>query len=298
MDAALGFYMAKLRYTNLSLTIGHLLDQYAVNTPSYKLAKFLVPILSPLTANEYTVKDSFAFAKEITKTDFNYVMASLDVESLVTNMPLEETIENCVNDLFFDKSKIDNLTKQDLYDLLSAAAKEWLFIFDSSLYRQIDRVAMGSPLSSTLANSFLCHYENEWLDSCPIEFKPKLYQRYVCDIFVTFWSRDHVKKLVDYMNTEHPNTRFTFEIEHQNSFSFLNIKFIRNTEKKAFETSVHRRSTCSGVFTNFESFVLSTYKTGLLETMLFRCSPICSSYEKIHKEIVKLKEIFKRNSYP
>ena len=35
----------------------------AINTPSYKLAKFLVSILSSLTINEYTVKDSFAFAK-------------------------------------------------------------------------------------------------------------------------------------------------------------------------------------------------------------------------------------------
>ena len=51
-------------------------------------------------------------------------MASLDLESLFTNIALEKTIENCVNDLFFDKSKIDNLTKQGLCNLLSAAAKE------------------------------------------------------------------------------------------------------------------------------------------------------------------------------
>ena len=37
-------------------------------------------------------------------------MASLDVENLFTNIPLEETIENCINDLFFEKSKIDDLT--------------------------------------------------------------------------------------------------------------------------------------------------------------------------------------------
>ena len=96
----------------------------AINTSSYKLAKFLVPILFSLTINKYTVKDSFKFAKEITKTDCDYVMASLDVERLVTNIPSEETIVNCVNDLFFDQSKIDNLTKQDLYDLLLAALKE------------------------------------------------------------------------------------------------------------------------------------------------------------------------------
>ena len=41
-----------------------------------------------------------------------------------------------------------------------------------------------------------------------------------------------------------------------------------------------------------------TYKTGLLETMLFGCFSICFSYEKFHEEIVRLKKIFKRNSYP
>ena len=111
----------------------------------------------------------------MTKTDCNYVMASVDVESLFTNIPFY----HCVNALFFDKSKFDNLTKQNVYDLLSAAAKESCFIFDNSLYRQIDGVAMGSPLGPTLANAFSCHYEKECLDCDPIEFK-----MYVDDIFV------------------------------------------------------------------------------------------------------------------
>ena len=57
--------------------------------------------------------------------------------------------------------------------------------------------------------------------------------------------------------------------------------------------------TFSGVLTNFKSFIpmTITYNTGLLETMLLRCFSICSSYEKFHEEIVKFKEIFKRNSY-
>ena len=52
---------------------------------------------------------------------------------------------------------------------------------------------------------------------------------YVDDIFVMFQSWDHVEKFVDYMNTKYPNIRFTSEIEDQNSFSFLDIKLIRNT---------------------------------------------------------------------
>ena len=36
----------------------------ATNTSVYKLAKFLVPILSLLTVTGYTVKDIFTFTKE------------------------------------------------------------------------------------------------------------------------------------------------------------------------------------------------------------------------------------------
>ena len=66
---------------------------------------------------------------------------------------------------------------------------------------------------------------------------------YANDIFVMFRSRDQVKNFVGYINTKHPNIRFTFEIEDQNSFLFLDIQTIRNAEKKVFETSVYRKST-------------------------------------------------------
>ena len=52
----------------------------AINTRGYNLAQFLIPILEPLTHNEFTVKDSFSFAKEITNYDSSLFMASLDVE--------------------------------------------------------------------------------------------------------------------------------------------------------------------------------------------------------------------------
>ena len=144
-------------------------------------------------------------------------MASLHVESLFTNIPLEETIENCVNDLFFNKSAIANLTKQNVCDLLPTAAKEPFFIFNNSLYRQINRVAVDSPLGPILPNP---------------EFKSKIYKRYFDDIFLMFRFRDNVKTLVYYMNTKHSSIRFTFEIEDQNSFSFLGIKIIKILRKK------------------------------------------------------------------
>ena len=44
----------------------------AIRTPTYKIAKFLVPILSYLTINEFTVKDSFLFAKYIVEQGSNF----------------------------------------------------------------------------------------------------------------------------------------------------------------------------------------------------------------------------------
>ena len=36
----------------------------ALQTPTHKVAKYLVPNLEPVTTNKYTVKDSFNFATE------------------------------------------------------------------------------------------------------------------------------------------------------------------------------------------------------------------------------------------
>ena len=67
----------------------------AIKIPTNNLAKFLVPLLQPITTNMYTVKNSFEFAKEITDQDPGLFMANLDVESLFTNIPLEGTTSMC-----------------------------------------------------------------------------------------------------------------------------------------------------------------------------------------------------------
>ena len=51
----------------------------ATGTPTYKLAKYLVPKLASITANEFSVKDSFCFAEEIVNQNSNFIVGSLDV---------------------------------------------------------------------------------------------------------------------------------------------------------------------------------------------------------------------------
>ena len=74
----------------------------AIGMPTYKLAKILLHFLKLLTQNKYIVRDSFHFAEEISKQDPNLYMASLDVDSLVTNISLDETVDICIDTLYKD----------------------------------------------------------------------------------------------------------------------------------------------------------------------------------------------------
>ena len=96
----------------------------------------------PLTTNEFTLKKFFDFAEEVVNYEHNLYMASLDGELLFTNIPLAETIKNCVNDLFSNNVYCGKLSRKDLYQLLKLATSELSFIFDVKLYKEIDGVAM------------------------------------------------------------------------------------------------------------------------------------------------------------
>ena len=145
----------------------------ALQTPKYNLTKLLVPILNPLTKNEYTVKDSFQLAEEICEQDPTLCMGSLDVDSLFSNIPLDETIDICVNQLF--ENTVEGFTKSELKQILCLATKECYFLFNGFFYKQIDDVAIDSPLGPSIANAFLSYHEKNWLNNCPQGFRPVFY---------------------------------------------------------------------------------------------------------------------------
>ena len=63
------------------------------------------------------------------------------------------------------------------------------------------------------------------------------------------------------------------------------------------QTSVYRKPTFTGVYTHFHSFLPSTYKFGLLSTILYRYFSTCSSFKLFHLEVLEFKKIFLRNGF-
>ena len=72
------------------------------------------------------------------------------------------------------------------------ATKDSHFVFDGILYKQIDGVAMHSPLGPTLAIAFLVHQEKNQLKCCPLEYRPLYYQRYIDDIYLFYFIHQNI----------------------------------------------------------------------------------------------------------
>ena len=271
----------------------------ANNTTTYNLSQYLVSILSDLSSNDFTIKNSYDFANFITSLEDSskYIMCSFDIESLFTNIPLDETIEIIISKLFSEPNNtFHGFSKSEFKSLLSLATKSSTFLFDDKLYRQIDGVAMGTPCGPTLANIFLSFHEQNWLNNCPPEFKPKVYKRYVDDTFLLFENPDQIENFLQYLNEQHPNIRFTREIESGDSLSFLDILITKVDNK--FETSIFRKETFTGLGTHFLSFEPLIYKINAMKTLIYRAYHLSSDYFKFNNEIHFLKTFFHNNGFP
>ena len=272
----------------------------AYNTPNFNLAKFLVPTLKPFTTNDYTVDNSINFSSQLNQfsnTD-SLCMASFDIENLYTNIPLSETIDICLAQLYKDNATaaIYGLTRDNFKTLLELSVKHCFFMFDGKFYRQLDGLGMGLPLGPTFANIFLCFHESLWLSNCPDQFKPVFYKRYIDDTFLLFRHSSHIQLFLDYLNSQHPNIKFTCEIENNRTLSFLDCNIHR--KQNSFDISVFRKSTFTGLGMSFFSFCTSRFKINCIKTLLSRAYSICSSFSLLHHEIDFLRKYFNENGFP
>jgi len=159
-------------------------------------------------------------------------------------------------------------------------------------------MAMGSPLGPLFANIFLAHYETQWLLDSPV--KPTLYRRYVDDTLWFLPSDVDIISLMNFMNSRHPNMRFTYECESNDSINFigLTIKHNQNGNLHGFETSIYRKPTSTSLFTNFNSFTPLAYRLSVFKCLVYRAYHLCSSWNSFHEEVTCIKSMLLRNAFP
>ena len=120
-----------------------------IGSPQHATAKWIADILKPVSHkySKFVIKDSFEFSRVIQESVAtpNARMASFDIKSLFTNVPLEETIRICVNELYHSDLVPPTLTERSFIKLMKKVTTGVEFRFDNIVYRQTDGVAIGSP---------------------------------------------------------------------------------------------------------------------------------------------------------
>ncbi len=261
----------------------------AVQTYNYKLAKYLDEILKPKVNQTYMLKDTFDFVNKVATLDQSkdkYIV-SFDVESLFTNIPTLETIDLILKLVYTRNTKyFHNLKKEELRQLLVICTTESHFQFNKNYYEQTDGVAMGSPLGPLFANIFMSDFERKHMDKLK-SLGVNLWYRYVDDIFATLNSRDDAENILAFLNSQHPNIRFTIEHEESGQLPFLDTLVKRCVGKYA--TTVYHKKTFTGVYLNWTSLTAKRYKIGLIKCLTKRVLRICTNEEDRVQQLRKVK---------
>lgn len=266
-----------------------------VKSPQHGLARFLVSVLNPVLEkySSFMVSDSFHFVESLNNLRSNKnFMCSFDIKSLFTNIPLNEVIEICVEQLYDSEITAPTFPKEVCIDLLKLATTNVEFSFNNTMYRQIDGVAMGSPLGPILANIFVGYHEAQLFRTTP---KPIAYYRYVDDIFAIFNSESQMDKFYKKLSNMHAALSFTKEAEKNNSIPFLDVLVERS--HTSFITSVSRKSSFTGDYILWKSFCPKRYKINLISCLTNRALKLCSTC-RLDDELGRIAEIFAALGYP
>ena len=168
--------------------------------------------MSPLSNSEYTVNSTTAILKSIRslKIPNKQRVISFDVKALFTNVPLDYTIIVILRKSY-DNHQIDrNISKKEMKDLLILCTKNVHFSFNGEIYIQCDGVAIGSPLGSALAGSFMVELERSLVPKLSEHMLP--WKRFLDDT-ITCIKPLSIPHVIRVLNSFHNNIQFKYEEE-------------------------------------------------------------------------------------
>ena len=203
----------------------------------------------PLTGKSSSyVKNSAHFVERISDGPFHSNQMSLDVVSLFTKVPTDETLA-----VVQDKLVADPLLEErtcipidNLMEMLTFCVETTYFGMGSDIYWQEGR-AMGLPLSPVLANIYMEYFEEMALGSTSL--KPSMWLRYVDDTFILWPHQEDVQTLLDHVNSIWPSIKFIMEKEQDNKLPFFDV--LVTHREQGFKSSVYCKPTFTGQYLNF-----------------------------------------------
>ena len=198
----------------------------SIDSPTYFLAKFISNILSKSLTKPFSyVKDSIDLKNRLSKIfiPINYVLISLDISSLFTNVPHELVVEG-LKKRFHQVVVNTNISEIEFIACVKFLLNSTYLTFNNKLYEQVYGTPMGSPISPILADIVMQDLETYCLKN--IKFDIPVFSRYVDDI-LTLVPIDKIDYIIGVFNSFYPRLKFTHEMENNNRINFLETTIIR-----------------------------------------------------------------------
>ena len=212
---------------------------------------------------------------------------------------MKRTLEAVSAWLKEDKAARTPFSPEHLMVLLEICLTSTYFVFQEKYYRISDGVAMGSPVSSVVANLFMECLEKEVLSSSGA-LRPHVWKRYVDDVF-SILRRANVKDFLKYMylNSIDDNIEFTVEEESNSRLLFLDVSVTR-METGSLQTSVFRKETHTDRVLNFNSSHSSNAKSAVVRTLIDRIETHFADGDVNGRDLetAHVQEVLRANDYP
>jgi len=259
----------------------------------------LRPIVDYTVSICYYTKDLVTTLTDLTVDD-DEVLISYDVVSLFTNTPNDKAVEVIKQKVEADQAwkQVTLLESEDVVELLEFTLSTTYFCFRGELYKQSFGTAMGSPVSPLVADNFMEHLEQTAIATAPPKCKPKLWKRYVDDIFAVV-KRDAVSDLTDHLNQvdDTGSIKFKSELEKDNALPFLDMQIVRKPDGNVKQL-VYRKQTHTDQYLHFSSHHSVQHKLSVIRTLLDRCNNIVTEEEDRQKEELHIRAALSACGYP
>lgn len=262
--------------------------------PLYNLSKFLANIMGNIVGHtNYYIKNSFEFKDFIDKVQIpdDYILISLDVTSLYTNIPIN-LIEQIIDSKWQSIEPFTTLPKDEFQKALKLTLTTNYFQFEGNFFKQLDGVAMGSPISSIIAQLVMEYAEDQIIDN--LDFGILFYKRYVDDCLLAI-PKDKEQEILNAFNAFHHKLQFTIESENNKQINFLDLTLIR--ENNRIFTKWYTKTVSSGRYLNFNSEHHIIHKNNVITAIIDRAIKLTSPRYRT-ETIKKAKLLLLKNNYP
>ena len=243
-------------------------------TYTYNATQVIVKYLKSLcSGNNYIIRNTQKFPMSLKQQDPllpDEEYLSHDVESLFANVPVHETVDYILQEIYVEKKLSKICSKLVMKRLLLN-----IFMLNSNFYKQINGCTMAGPRSVKFSDIYMTKTDKEVVKP----LNPRFYKRFA-DGIISKKKKDQSNLLFENSNNHNPNIKYTIEKMPQ---KFLDTNIIY--EDNQIKTNVHRNERKLSV--HWTSKIPEHYKRNAINADLNRASRIASTFTE---EILTIKK--------